>query len=127
MSKSSDKKLIKDVGALFKKWAAVLTTPQGYHVDFEYYDNHLESGEMLVNERTTMQCWSSWQYKYVRIAVNIANLHALEASDRIEWTVVHELVHVLVGPCEYDDELIKERACSEITSAILRASVSFRD
>lgn len=110
------------VRQLFLKWA-FLVSEQGYTFDIEYYKNHLESGGMLANENTTMQCHHAWKYKFSRIAVN---LEVLETPGvRLEWTVIHELVHILQGDCEYEAVSIEERACSEITSAILQASVKF--
>ena len=115
----------KQVGEYFQKWA-FLVTDQGYSFDILYFDNFLESGRLLSSEGTTMQCWSDWEYKRARIAVNLKVINE-ELGLRLEWIVVHELVHILQGDGEYEANSIRERVCSEITSAILRASVKFID
>ena len=119
----SDKE--KEVAELFSKWA-FLVTDQGYSFEILYFDNFLESGRLLSSEGTTMQCWSDWEYKHTRIAVNIKVINE-ELGLRLEWIVVHELIHILQGDCDYETDKLYERACSEITSAILRASVRFID
>jgi len=107
----------KDVLEAFEKWAYIVTG-HGYKFDLEWYDNHLESDKMLSNELVFMECWHQWQYKYARIAINLSNLPYLH---RLDWWVIHELVHMLMGEAKYDDISMDERACSEITSAILWA------
>lgn len=110
------------VRELFQKWE-FLVTNQGYSFDVEYYENHFVSGKMLDSSYVTMQCWNNWQHKHARIAVNLESMKG--ESVRPEWIVVHELVHILLGECEYPDEAMEERACSEIASAILQVSVQF--
>jgi hypothetical protein len=116
----------KRVKELFDKWS-FLVGDQGYTITIEYYDNHLDSDGMLNSEKTVMQCWPNWAYKYARIAVNIDAINLDNVKDRLEWTVVHELTHILQGECDYETAAMYERSASEFTSAILRASVRFID
>lgn len=113
----------KRVDRLFEKWA-FLVEDQGYSFEVLYFDNFIESGRLLSSEGTTMQCWADWEYKRARIAVNLKVINE-ELGLRLEWIVIHELVHILMGDGEYEADKIRERVCSEITSAILRASVRF--
>lgn len=115
-------KLTAKIRKLFKKWE-FLVVDQGYTFDVEYYENHLESDKMLDSENVTMQCWTKWKYKHSIIAVNLQAVN--DPRVRLEWIIIHELVHILQGDCEYETVSIEERACSEIASAILQASVEF--
>lgn len=104
---------------LFQKWS-FLVTNQGYYLDIEYYKNHLESGGMLTGENTSMQCWPSWAYQSARIAINLSVVDGIVKKEgRIEWIVVHELVHILQGDPEYESDEIYGRACSEMATAII--------
>lgn len=114
----SKKQIVSD---LFAKWA-FLVVDQGYQFEIFYYKNYLESGELLDSDKTTMQVWPSWAYKYAKIAVSI---DLIEKASRLEWVVIHELVHILMGDCDYETNDMYERACSELASAILKASVHF--
>ena len=112
---------IEDIRKLFLDWE-FLVTGQGYKFDVLYFDNHLDSNGFLTSQMTAMEVFQDWKYKRAKIGVNMHVCTAMEDYE-LEETVVHELVHILIGPCESDDARINERVTTEIAFAILKTRV----
>lgn len=109
------KKEQKRLRKLFKKWA-FLVTDQGFFLEIFYYDNHLDAMGLIDSETTVMRVRHKWEYKEAKVRVNLSACQ----GERLEFVVVHELVHILMGDCKYESIAIEERVCSELTLSILR-------
>ena len=107
------------ISKLFDKWTYLITN-RGYRVKINYFDTNLDS-EGILREESAMACKSQWRYQESTIAVNLLECATLPEGE-LEWTVVHELVHILMGEGAFDDISIMERTCSELTSAILETA-----
>ncbi len=119
MSTELEKKELKTrIQNLYKKWA-YLVTDLGYYFEVNYYEDYYEAKGEFNSPDAAMKVWINWEYLNAIISVN---LEACTEIMLLEWSVVHELVHILMGNCDYPDRAMAERACSEITSAILNAN-----
>lgn len=119
----TDAELEKQISKLFDRWG-FLVADRGYRFELKFFRNHLDSDGWLKNaEHVSMRCRAIWKHQHAIISVNLSNCKRDSVTEsELEWTVVHELVHILMGECSYDDISMEERTCSEITSAIIQTS-----
>jgi len=110
-------KLKDDIAAIFADWQ-YLVVDQGYLLDVDYYADHLYSNGIIANEDVTMCTYQQWAYKKSTISVNLRSCDRMNKQG-LERIVVHELVHILLGDCQYEHYKMEERVCTEITSAII--------
>ncbi len=113
----SKTKLEIEIAGYFEKWA-YLVVSQGYQFTVQYYKNAHEAGDWIEGNQSGFVVWHKWEYQSAVIAINLEA--CAKEEERLEWNCIHELVHILMGHCDYESEMMEERACSEITSAILQ-------
>lgn len=113
------------VSPLFNKWTTMLGLGWWEHFEIEYFRGPLPSLDTIGESiEAAMDIVTSWQYLQAHVRVCLPEVKGL-SDDRIEYMVVHELMHALVNETRADDwtqerRNHEERVCTQLALAMRR-------
>lgn len=112
----------KRIEKLWKKWCDRLGM-YGWDVTRTYHDGPYIQADGLNSDGGVASTSARWQYKHGAIAFDVTQTAKL-SDERLEYVVVHEIMHIWLNEMRSDGLDHEERVATELAWAFLRTELS---